>query len=217
MKLSCRTSTAWRIARPSSSGGSSARNAAKSSGSNFLVGAICQRIGPSFDSSSSTPLAKNRSIEEPASASTRRLVANCGPLSENTKSSGVSSGPFAEARGLLRAVEGAVDLDRGELAAGVFEFARLRQSLRKERAAPGLEHPAADADADHGAFAVLRGYARPAVSKHAGDRCATREGVALLAERRLDARVRAASPIERARHLHSCSTRSIAWASPLSE
>src|SRR5260221_8887314 len=85
-KLSCRTSTTWRIGRPSSLGGSNAKKAAKSSGSNFLVGAICQSTGPSFDFNSNTPLAKKRSIDGPASASTRRLVANCGPLSENTKS-----------------------------------------------------------------------------------------------------------------------------------
>jgi len=58
--------------------------------------------------------------------------------------------PAAEARRFLRAVEGAVDLDRGQLPAGVFELARLRQVFRIERAAPGREHPAADADPDHG-------------------------------------------------------------------
>src|SRR2546429_3365308 len=57
--------------------------------------------------------------------------------------------PFAKALRLLRPVEGGVDLDRGELAAGVFELARLRQSLGIERAAPRLEYPAADADTDH--------------------------------------------------------------------
>src|SRR5207253_1927734 len=56
--------------------------------------------------------------------------------------------PAAEARRLLRAVEGAVDLDRGDLAAGEGEFTRLREPLGIERAAPRREHPAADADAD---------------------------------------------------------------------
>src|SRR5205807_7542287 len=56
--------------------------------------------------------------------------------------------PAAEARRLLRAVEGAVDLDRGELAAGIAELARLRQARRVEDAAPGWKDPSADADAD---------------------------------------------------------------------
>src|SRR6185437_2040575 len=56
--------------------------------------------------------------------------------------------PFDEARRLLRAVIGAVDLDRGQLRARIFEFARLRQTFGKERASPGLEGPAADADPD---------------------------------------------------------------------
>src|SRR5262249_23610268 len=58
--------------------------------------------------------------------------------------------PAAKARGLLRAVERAVDLDRGQLSAGVFELARLRQTLGIERPAPRRERPAADADADFG-------------------------------------------------------------------
>jgi hypothetical protein len=53
--------------------------------------ANCQLTGPSFDLSSVTPLEKNRSIDGAASASTRRLVAKRGPLTEKTKSSGVSS------------------------------------------------------------------------------------------------------------------------------
>src|SRR5260370_15260758 len=64
--------------------------------------------------------------------------------------------PAPEARRFLRAVEGAVDLDRGELPAGVFELAHLGQVFRIERAAPGREHPAADADADHAVSAIMR-------------------------------------------------------------
>ena len=48
---------------------------------------------------SSTPLAKKRSIDSPASASTRRWVANRGPLTENTKSSGVSAAHFRKLSG----------------------------------------------------------------------------------------------------------------------
>src|SRR5271165_3550778 len=56
--------------------------------------------------------------------------------------------PFPEAVGGLGAVIGAVDLDRGELSAGVFEFARMGQALGIEGPAPWLVVPAADADLD---------------------------------------------------------------------
>ena len=57
--------------------------------------------------------------------------------------------PLHEARRLLRAVIGAVDLDRGQFRARILELARLRQALGKERAAaPRLIGPAADADPD---------------------------------------------------------------------
>src|SRR5512133_1622404 len=57
--------------------------------------------------------------------------------------------PFAKTLRFLSAVECAVYLDRGQLAAGVFEFARLREPLGIEFATPRLEHPSADADPDH--------------------------------------------------------------------
>src|SRR5690606_15183913 len=63
--------------------------------------------------------------------------------------------PAGVHRRRLRAVIGAVDLDRRQLAAGVLEFAPLHEALRVEAPAPGREHPAADADAD----AVHRRYA----------------------------------------------------------
>src|SRR3546814_12920309 len=58
---------------------------------------------------------------------------------------------------LLRAVEGAVDLDGGQLPAGVLELAPLRQPGRVERPAPRLERPAADPNPD----------AMPSLSRHA--------------------------------------------------
>ena len=70
--------------------GSSLRNARKSASSNFFAGVNCHSTGPSRSPNSSTPEAKKRLIESPASASTRRLVAKRGPLTENTKPSGVS-------------------------------------------------------------------------------------------------------------------------------
>src|SRR5262245_2460427 len=59
--------------------------------------------------------------------------------------------PFAKALRLLRAGERAVDLDRGQLASGIFELARLRDPLGIELPPPGCEYPAADADTDHDA------------------------------------------------------------------
>src|SRR5262249_59831246 len=81
--------------------------------------------------------------------------------------------PFAKAVGLLGAVEGAVDLDAGELAAGVLELARLRQSLGIKLAAPRLEQPAADADPDHARTspaAISTWTARPSNPPAAGRR-----------------------------------------------
>ena len=56
--------------------------------------------------------------------------------------------PFAERGRCLRAVERAVDLDRGQPFGGVRKLLRMRQALGVERAAPRLEIPAADTDAD---------------------------------------------------------------------
>ena len=56
--------------------------------------------------------------------------------------------PFAKALRLLRAVVGAVDLDRGQLGGGVLQLLRLRELVGIEHAAPGREGPAADADID---------------------------------------------------------------------
>src|ERR1700733_16019593 len=54
--------------------------------------------------------------------------------------------PFPKSGRRLRAVECAVDLDRGQPFAGVGEFLRVRQTRRIEYAAPRLERPAAGAD-----------------------------------------------------------------------
>src|SRR5690348_9975200 len=56
--------------------------------------------------------------------------------------------PLAEAFWLLRAVIGGVDLDRGEMLAGVAELLRLREAFRIEHAPPGRKIPPPDADAD---------------------------------------------------------------------
>jgi hypothetical protein len=55
--------------------GSRVRKASKSSGSNFLVGANCHEMGPSFDPSSLRPLVTKRSMAGRASPSRPRLVA----------------------------------------------------------------------------------------------------------------------------------------------
>src|ERR1700730_17131354 len=56
--------------------------------------------------------------------------------------------PPAKTRRLLRAVEGAVDLDRGDLAARMGELTRLRQAGRIEDTPPRRKHPGADPDPD---------------------------------------------------------------------
>src|SRR5258708_7627546 len=56
--------------------------------------------------------------------------------------------PFAKGRRRLRAVEGAVDFDRGKVAACICEFLRLRQPVGIKYAAPGLVGPTPDADTD---------------------------------------------------------------------
>src|SRR5580704_10057386 len=56
--------------------------------------------------------------------------------------------PFAKRRRRLRAVERAVDLDRGQPLGGVGKLLRVRQILGIKHAAPRLERPAADTDAD---------------------------------------------------------------------
>ena len=60
----------------------------------------CQLTGPSFGRRAPcTPVAKKRSTDSPASASTRRLVAKRGPFTAKTKSSGVSSRQRAKLSG----------------------------------------------------------------------------------------------------------------------
>src|SRR6202035_4944115 len=60
--------------------------------------------------------------------------------------------PFAECRRRLRAVERAVDLDRGQPFGGVGKLLRVRQTFRIKNAAPRLKSPAADSDADVARF-----------------------------------------------------------------
>jgi len=54
--------------------------------------------------------------------------------------------PFGEGLRLLGAVKGAVDLDRCELTAGIFELTLLRQIVGVEGSPPRLVSPPADAD-----------------------------------------------------------------------
>src|SRR5260370_34316027 len=51
--------------------------------------------------------------------------------------------PAAKARRLLRAVEGTVDLDGGDVAARIAELARLRQARPRKDNAPAAKHPIA--------------------------------------------------------------------------
>src|SRR6202042_3003099 len=58
--------------------------------------------------------------------------------------------PTHEALRLLRAVEGTIDLDRGQMATRMLQFSLLRQIRWIERAAPRREGPAAYADTNSG-------------------------------------------------------------------
>src|SRR5262252_5995280 len=71
--------------------------------------------------------------------------------------------PFAKSRGRLSAIEGAVDLDRGEALAGVGKLLRVRQPFRIEHAAPGLVGPSADANTDFRRF--VNAHRRAALKK----------------------------------------------------
>ena len=135
--------------------GQELEEASKSAMSNFLVAMNCQLSGPSFIFSRVMPLSRNFSTEGPDSASTQRLVAKRGPFKVKTKSSGVSSCQRAKLSGFRGVVIGAVDLDGGELMAGIFQLALLAKALGIEVPPPFVEHPAADTDIDaHGkAFA----------------------------------------------------------------
>ena len=147
-KLSCRTSTTWRSARPSSFRGSSSRNLPKSASSNFLVGANCQSTG-------TEPVAEfqHAGIVKPFDgiAGLRQHAAvgrKARSLQREHKTVRHLARPFAKALRLLRAVIGAVDLDRGQLRGGVGQLLRLRELLRIKHPAPWREGPAADADID---------------------------------------------------------------------
>ena len=155
LKLSWRTSTTWRSVRPLNVAGSSSRKPPKSASSNFLNGANCQSRGPSLSPSSVTPELRNRSIE--FAGFLQHAAVGDEPRSLDGEHEAVRhlARPFAEGRRRLRAVERAVDLDRGQALAGVGEFLRVRQALRIEHAAPRLEGPAADPNADM----AFRGHA----------------------------------------------------------
>src|SRR5947207_2281580 len=57
--------------------------------------------------------------------------------------------PASEAGRLLRGIEGAVDLDRGHTAARMRKLAHVRQTFGIKGAAPGLEDPTTNTDANH--------------------------------------------------------------------
>src|SRR5215472_10060220 len=86
--------------------------------------------------------------------------------------------PFLKARRRLRTVEGAVDLDRGDVPAGIGQFFGLAQPRRVKGAAPRREDPAADAGADRAGVALhARGYKlAPSASKEKADARQSRSG-----------------------------------------
>jgi len=70
------------------------------------------------------------------------------PFEREDKAGGNLARPFVKRRRRLRAIECAVNLNRGQARAGISEFLGVRQALRIENAAPRLEGPAADTDTD---------------------------------------------------------------------
>src|SRR5580693_919996 len=60
--------------------------------------------------------------------------------------------PLAKTLRLLRAVIGAVDLDRGEFRSRVLQLFGLDEFFRVKHPAPGLKRPAADSDEDTAGF-----------------------------------------------------------------
>ena len=136
LKLSCRTSTAWRMARPATFLGNSFRKASKSSGSNFLVAMNCQLTGPSLSFSSVTPLAKNLSIEFARLRQHPAVGGKARTFQGENKILGRFVMPFAEAFRLLRTVIGAVDLDAGEVGAGIFQLPFLGEAFGIKVIAP---------------------------------------------------------------------------------
>ena len=148
LKLSWRTSTTWRRCWPLNVSGSSSRKPPKSASSNFLNGANCQSRGPSLSPSSVTPELRNRLIEFAGLPEHAAVGDEARSLDGEHEAVRHLARPFAEGRRRLRAVERAVDLDRGQALAGVGELLRMRQALRIEHAAPRLEGPAADPNVD---------------------------------------------------------------------
>ncbi len=113
--------------------GSRSMKPAMSSRSNFRRGANIQRIGPSFGPSAAKPCAKKLPMPSPPSASFDRVTQKREPLIANWKAVGDRFRPSFPALRLLPAVEGGVDLDRGELARRIFELFRLRRACRDRR------------------------------------------------------------------------------------
>ena len=95
-----------------------------------------------------TPLAKKRSIDCARLGKNPAVGGEPRPLDREDEAVRRLVVPLGEALRLLRAIVGAVDLDRGQLAAGVFQLALLRQAFGIEGAAPRLIGPSADADQD---------------------------------------------------------------------
>src|SRR5262249_12413089 len=62
------------------------------------------------------------------------------------------AGPFAECIWLLVAVEGAIDFDRGELAACELKLTGMGQALRIKTTPPAFLRPPANSRADHRTF-----------------------------------------------------------------
>ncbi len=140
-KLRWRSSTTWFSFSPSSSFGSNDRNLAKSSSSNFLNGANCQRMGPSL-SPSSTQAGADETLNEFAGFGQHFLLRDkARTFHRKDEALRCSVGPFAETCGALQAIMRGVDFDGGEMLRGKRELVGLLQALRIEDCRARADRP----------------------------------------------------------------------------
>src|SRR5260370_27567120 len=71
-----------------------------------------------------------------------------GALDEKDEATRNLRRPLAKGRRCLRAIEGAVDLDRGEVPRRVAQLLRMRQAIGVEHAPPRRKGPTPDAHVD---------------------------------------------------------------------
>ena len=151
-KLGCRTSTTWRSVWPSNVSGSSfeefseirrieflGRRELPEQGAEMLAELGHAGIQKAFDGIAG--LGEHAAVHR----KTRTFQREHEAVRHLAR-------PLAKRRRRLRAIESAVDLDRGQPLARIGQLFRMRETLRIKDPAPRREGPAADADADLAGF-----------------------------------------------------------------